>query len=559
LIINTLTFSSSLEEEYPDPTGQGEVVSFETPSLDFQGFNYLCYYQQMKRIMDSNRDNSIIIIGAGFAGLATGIYARMNGYKTQIFEMHDKPGGLCTAWKRKGFTFDSCIHWLVGSSPVSSMYDFWEEVGIVQGREFVNMDEYMRFEGNDGRTLVFYTDIDRLEKHLMEFSPQDKTVIKEFIDGIRLCLPFDSPSKKIPLLKRIAMHARMALGFITHGKKMQEWMKTTAGEFAGKFRDPVLREALREIWFPEFSMFFMLFTFAYLHNRNAGYPLGGSMPMSLALESRFKELGGIINYKKRVEKIITENNNAAGIKLDDGTEIRASRVISAADGYSTIFKMLDGKYADEKTKEPYEKWPVFPPLIYIGLGVNRVFNDLPLSVSGMTISLKNPVEIGDAVRERLGVHIYNHDPSMAPQGKTSIILILNTDYDYWKKLSQNRVDYDHKKEEIVKTVIEQLEQRFPGISSQVEVTDIATPMTFERYTGNWKGSFEGWLITPENSYTMMKPMPARLPGLGNFYMCGQWVGPGGGLPTGVIHGRKLIKEICKEDKKKFNCLKIKEP
>ena len=89
-------------------------------------------------------DNSVIIIGAGFAGLAVGIYAQMNGYRTQLFEMHDMPGGLCTAWKRKGYTIDGCIHWLVGSSPQSGMYRYWEEVGIVQGREFIDMDEYGR-------------------------------------------------------------------------------------------------------------------------------------------------------------------------------------------------------------------------------------------------------------------------------------------------------------------------------------------------------------------------------------------------------------------------------
>ena len=73
------------------------------------------------------------------------------------------------------------------------------------------------------------------------------------------------------------------------------------------------------------------------------------------------------------------------------------------------------------------------------------------------------------------------------------------------------------------------------------MTDVATPMTFERYTGNWKGSFEGWQITPENSYVMMKPLSQTLPGLSSFYMCGQWVEPGGGLPTGVMSARRLIK------------------
>ena len=39
---------------------------------------------------------SIIIIGAGIAGLAAGCYAQMNGYSSEIHEAHDKPGGLCT-------------------------------------------------------------------------------------------------------------------------------------------------------------------------------------------------------------------------------------------------------------------------------------------------------------------------------------------------------------------------------------------------------------------------------------------------------------------------------
>jgi len=101
------------------------------------------------------------------------------------------------------------------------------------------------------------------------------------------------------------------------------------------------------------------------------------------------------------------------------------------------------------------------------------------------------------------------------------------------------------------TIVEVLDQRLPGISGQVEMVDVATPLTFERYTGNWKGSFEGWLITPQNSSTLISPMRQTLPGLQNFYMCGQWVQPGGGLPTGVMTGRKLVQALCKEDGKKF--------
>lgn len=61
-----------------------------------------------------------IIIGAGIAGLSSGCYAQMNGYEAEIFEMHNIPGGLCTAWNRKGYTLDGCIHFLVGSKPKKS-------------------------------------------------------------------------------------------------------------------------------------------------------------------------------------------------------------------------------------------------------------------------------------------------------------------------------------------------------------------------------------------------------------------------------------------------------
>lgn len=500
---------------------------------------------------DTEKDNSIIIIGAGFAGLAAGIYAQMNGFKSQIFELHDKPGGLCTSWQRKGYTIDACIHWLVGSSPRSNMHDFWEEVGVTQKREFIYMDEYMHFECPDGRTLTFYRDVDKLEKHLLEFSPQDTLHIKEFIKGIRISLKFDQPSKNVSLPVRLIKQIRLFLTFAANGKKMQEWMKTTGKEFAAGFKDPFLMSAFDEIWIPEFSIFFMFFTFAYLHIRNAGYPLGGSLPMSKALEERYKSLGGIINYRNRVDKIITENGKARGIRLSDGNEHRSNIVISAADGFSTIFKMLDGKYADEKIRHMYDKWPPFPPLIFIGLGVNRRFDDVPHSVSGFSFPLKEQVQIGDKKRDRLSVHLYHHDPSMAPAGRTALTVMLGTDYDYWKKLNEDRIEYDRKKDEIAKAVIDLLEQRFPGISSQVEMVDVATPVTFERYTGNWKGSFEGWLITPENSNVIMKPMPQTLPGLSNFYMCGQWVEPGGGLPTGIMSARRLIKTLCKEDHRKF--------
>lgn len=496
-------------------------------------------------------DDSIIIVGAGFAGLGSGIYAQKNGYTTRIFEMHNIPGGLCTSWGRKGYIFDGCIHWLVGSSPESGIYDIWEDMGIAPKTEFIDLDEYFRISDNSGRTLVFYTNADRLEKHLLESCPDDRELIMDFIKGIRMCLPFDPPSRRDTLPGKIKKRINIFSTFTLHGLKMKSWMNTTGNDFCKRIKDPLLKQAFKEMWIPEFSMFFMLFTFAYLHKRNAGYPIGGSKPMAEALEERYKELGGKIQFNRKVVEIITENGKAKGVKLDDGTEYFASRVISAADGYSTLFNMLGDRFGDEKSREPYMKWKPFPPLLYISLGVNRSFNNIPKTVSGHTFRLKEPVLIDNKIHEWLSLHIFNHDPTLAPAGKTAITIMFKSDYDYWKDLSVSREKYLKMKNEVAEKVISCMEQEFPGISQDIDVYDVATPVTFERYTGNWKGSFEGWLLTPHNADVIMKPMSQTIHGLENFYMCGQWVEPGGGLPASVMSARRLIKHICREDGKKF--------
>ena len=106
---------------------------------------------------------SVAIIGGGIAGLCAGCYAQMNGYQSRIYEMHDLPGGLMTAWERKGYTIDYCIHWLVGSSPKSSMNKLWQEVGLIRDREIVDLDVWLEYESPDGQRVIFWRDLDRLE------------------------------------------------------------------------------------------------------------------------------------------------------------------------------------------------------------------------------------------------------------------------------------------------------------------------------------------------------------------------------------------------------------
>jgi phytoene dehydrogenase-like protein len=137
---------------------------------------------------------------------------------------------------------------------------------------------------------------------------------------------------------------------------------------------------------------------------------------------------------------------------------------------------------------------------------------------------------------------------MAPKGKTLITSGLLADYPYWAALRERRDEYDAAKNALAWEVIRRIDSRFPGLASQVEMIDVATPATFHRYTLNWKGSFEGWIATPLN---WLERMRKTLPGLRNFHMAGQWVEVGGGLPSAEFSGRHVIQILCKQDGKRF--------
>ncbi len=491
-------------------------------------------------------EKSVLVIGAGIAGLSTGVYAQLNGYQAHILEMHTIPGGLMTAWKRKGFTVEGCIHWLTGSAPGSTLYPMWEEIGLIQNREIVNLDEFMRYETKAKETFIIYANLDRFQEHLLALAPEDEKVIRHFIADTRRLVKFDipniDPGDKLGGIKSLA---RM----VPYLPVLMRWMKLPMVKFGEQFKNPVIREAFGEMWGKDFSAFFFMMTLAWLHNHQAGYPIGGSLPMARAVEARFKSLGGQISYGKRVQKILVENDRAVGVRLEDGSELRADLVISAADGNATIFKMLEGKYVNEKIKGYYEKLPLFEPLVYISLGINRDFRDEPATVSGISIPLDEPITLGDKTLQRLQFHAYNYDPCFAPEGKTVAMVMAPASYEYWKQLEDTDTElYQAKKNEAGERVIAALDQRFPGISKDIEMCDVATPVTFERYTGNWKGNFEGWLPTVE---TGRMHMEKTLPGLDNFYMVGQWVQPGGGLPSGVMSAREVLQMVCKQNGTKF--------
>jgi len=260
-------------------------------------------------------------------------------------------------------------------------------------------------------------------------------------------------------------------------------------------------------------------------------------------------LGGKIEYNSGVKEIIVENNVAKGVVLENDSRIDDSDiVISAADGYSTIYQLLNGNYLNKEIIKRYDSHPKWPSMVLISLGVSGSLKDKP---SLLSLKLSDPLTVDAQTQtDALPVTIYNFDPTLAPQGKTCIRVILHTsNYDYWKNLRENdREEYRKVKAALAKKIIDILDDKIGDIKENVEVIDVATPATFSRYTKNWQGSIQGWEWLPG---LIPEHIKVDLPRLKNFYMTGQWIMPGGGVSGAFINARDLARIICKREKMLF--------
>lgn len=490
-------------------------------------------------------DKSIIIVGAGLSGLATGCYGQMNGYKTRIFEYHTKSGGVCTSWKRKGYTFDYALHNLFGIIPGSADNKVWKELNALQGLTTLSFSEFVQVEDTNGKKLTIHTSLAELEKHLVSLAPDDEKKIKEFIKACRRIGGYDifgamsgGLSATIKLLP--------VLGLLTKYGKM------TLEDYAKGFSDPFLRKAFPTIQYdiPSVPVIIPMVFLAAFNKGDGGWPIGGSLALSKNVEKYYLELGGQINYNSRVLKILTENNKALGIQLEDGSQYFADIIVSAADGYSTIFNMLEGKCASDSIRTYYDSYPKTIPFgfeVYYGLS-----RDLSGEPHALVLFQEAPIEVEGREHDRLNVEIFNFDPSFAAAGKAVIKVVMESNYDYWQQLSKDIKSYNEAKRKIADAIAERLERRFPGFTKQIEVIDVVTPVSVMHFTDAFRGSCVPWPAPEAISREVSKNGVSKtLLGLESFYMVGQWAGALYSTTQVCQMGRDLIQRLCKKDHKEF--------
>jgi len=481
----------------------------------------------------------LVIIGGGIAGLSAGVYAQTCGFDVTILESHSIPGGNCTSWKRRGYLFEGGMHWLTGSNRKEPMYKVWRHIGALNDDVTVHYPEPFKEYIHKGASIRLYRDVDLTEKHMIALSPSDEKEIRALCNNIRkvskLVMPVaDLSGVKVTRKQRPPI--KLLYQYLSSNHKMRKSSQIPKEDYIKKFHHEGLRELFSHLCAGKYSATWLYFSMAVQARGDGGFPEGGSLPFVGRIVKKFKELGGNIVFNTRADRVVTENGKAIGVEAG-GTYFPADAVIVAADAMQIdhLFDTLpQAPWLDEMRAQAK---PVM--CTFVSLGINADLKQYP---KDCIFKLDAPLKIAEHSHDFLKVGNYANDSHYSPAGKAAVTMILTSDsYDFWKK-AREEGRYEEEKEKVAADVIAALTTQLPEIADRVEVYDVATPLTYERYCANWKGS---WMT--KMAHTMkIKAYPAVVSNISGVYFAGQRMRPPGGLPVAARSGRAAVQYLCRD-------------
>ena len=491
---------------------------------------------------------TIVIIGAGVAGLSAGIYAEQHGFHAILLEKNPSVGGMCTGWYRKGYYLDGCVHWLTGTKEGTLLNEMWKNLDVFKSQDdILYLPSWGTYE-YQGQKVTMWTDLDRAEREWKELSPVDSKMIHKFFKMVRdftkVELPLDLPLSLMPL------HRKLKLG-IDVLKVWPSYLKTmpmSCEQFANKFKNPCIRFALTKCQIGDGNLFSMLYSYATIVNGDGGIPRGGSKPMAERMKEKFLALGGTLRVNANVESVIIEKDAARGVKLANGQIIKGDAVVSCLDANYTLKKLLRDQYRLPSFEKRFNnpKLNTSPSCMLLSFSV-REDNNLPIPYSFETKSF----EVGGLSIDHVTVRSYSYDETFTRKGRTVMTVMVNQtnkQYPFWRELAKDRAKYNKYKNDVANEVISRIEEHFPSLKGDIELLDVATPYTFNRYVNTSNGVYMSFFFMTKGG---MYSHRGTLKGLRDFYLSGQWLQGPGGLPIAMTQGKFAIQRICKKEKLSF--------
>ncbi len=489
---------------------------------------------------------SILIIGGGVSGLSAGIHAQLLGFSSTIVEKNPAPGGICTAWRRQGFHIDGSMHWLTGTQPGNTTYDMWRTLGVLGDNVRLIPNTSQGVYEYGGVSFNVPRDLDEYKRTLLEIAPRDRRHINRLVRDIRtvalMDMPAEAPVEFLPRKKKLELLLPMLRMRLFVGKRAT----MTNGEYAKRFKSPVLKKYFG-IW-PQSEDQHMgyLFKTAMLSRGNADYPEGGSARLVKNMVARYISLGGKILTSKEAGEIVTKDGVCTSVRFNDGTELNADYVLCACDPSVTLNRLLRGKYRVPEFEERYNDTEKY----YLTSCFIAVFalDFIPEGLPALTTFTGLPLKVGHSVAESFPLRSFSFEPDFSPAGSLLLTMDItqrDADYEFWSKLrADNLAAYQVHKLGIANELLRRILTRFPEWQGHIRVIDTLTPATYNRYTGAYHGA---WMAFRSKAGGKRMTHTGEIPGLKNVMLTGQWLQPSGGLPVAAAMSKFSVQRICKKE------------
>lgn len=509
-----------------------------------------------KKYSKFNEYYDVIIIGAGLAGLSAGLQLGLSGKRCLILEQHNLPGGLATSFVRGPFEFEATLHELqsVGTAEnPRKIRRFLDEAGV--DVEWIQVPEaYQLVLPNQNINVTLPYGIENMIE-----------VVEKEVPGTR-----NKMTKLMKVCKEV-MDSLNYFGEIGGADKLSKWemlrnhssFVKTAGYSAQEVIDTFeLPQKAIDIISPYWiyvgvPLKRLSFTvWAYLMG---DYFEGGAVvarynshAISVGMDKRVRELGGQIEYKTRVEKILAENGKVIGVETAAGDMIRANYVIC-------------GSYPNKVyTKMVYPKSEV-PEIAYKltnarNIGVTALCVYLALDAPPEELNIESySYFVGDTMDTDLIWENYKTlDPpnyittivlnkaveDCFPSGTTEMSITALPKPDGWLNVKEE--DYYDIKRFMAKAMIEKMNDVLGvNLFAHIEEIEIATPATISRYTGSWNGSVYGYEHQVWDSLVGRMSTERQERYIKGLEFAGAHSSIGNGYAPAITSGRKAAAEVLK--------------
>lgn len=490
-----------------------------------------------------NKDNktSVVVIGAGVAGISAACYLSQAGYHVTIVEKNDQTGGRMSMWESNGYTFDLGPSW------------YWMK------------DVFEEFFADFGRTQEEFFDLVRLDPGYTIFFEHKNVTLPA--DMNEIYSTFDQLEEGGGLaLKKFMKHAEF-----TYKKGVSDYMRRPSNsifEFVnpeflwGVFRSGLLSSYGKQIdsqfqsqearWLLNFPTLFLgstphktpylysLMAYTQIHG-GTWYPMGGMYEITKAMTQIALNQGVQIQLNTEVTEIVTKENQATGVKVAQNgkeTTIPCDYIIGASD-YHHIEQTLLPKNKRRYSESYWDSRTMCPSSLLFYIGVNR---KIP--------HLTHHNLMFDADFDQHADEIYNNpqwpedplmyicapsktDSSVAPKGCENLFVLI--------PLAPGLEDTQEMRDKYFEQVIQKI-QKHTGvnISSHIEVNRSFAMSDFESRYNSFKGNAYGLANTLLQTAVLKPKLKSKL---NNMFYAGQLTVPGPGLPPSLISGKLAAKHI----------------